>query len=52
MRGKRFVNRNELIRETEVVMNTINRESSLIGMANLPSRWKEFILREGDYMDT
>ena len=51
LRGRRFGTRRQLIEETDKVIDSINRESRLVGMANLPNRWKEVVKRKGEYLD-
>ncbi len=49
MRGRRYNTERELIEATERSINDINRQHSLIGIKNLPARWRKIIDKQGEY---
>jgi histone-lysine N-methyltransferase SETMAR len=50
LKGRRFENPQELRRESERVIEQINQNHTLIGIANIDGRWQEIIDEEGNYL--
>ena len=49
MKGKRFDTESELVNATEDSIREINSQHCLIGIRNLPERWKQIMKNKGDY---